>query len=76
MHCPFCENELIKGTFRSRGANYFLPDGEKIPKLYTAKSMAKSNAITIPPDILDISTTIDWPIAYACPDCKKIIIEY
>ena len=35
--CPYCEKEMEKGLFMSRGANYFLPDGEKIPSLNLEK---------------------------------------
>lgn len=76
MNCPFCGKEMIKGTFRSRGKNYFLPDGQKLPIIYSVKAMAKRNAILLPPDFLNISDIGNWPIAYACPDCKKIIIDY
>ena len=28
MICPYCGQEMEKGTLHSRGGNYFLPDGE------------------------------------------------
>lgn len=76
MRCPYCGDEMIKGTFRSRGGNYFLPDGEKTPILCTAKSMQKRNAIQLPPSLLNLGNDIDWPVAYACRSCRKIILDY
>jgi len=76
MRCPYCGTEMTKGTFRSRGKNYFLPDGQKLPWLYSAKAMTKRNAILLPPDFLDISDIGNWPVAYACTGCRKIVIDY
>jgi len=77
MKCPFCGSEMKKGTLRSRGCNFFLPDGEKMPTFYTRKSLAKRNAIPLPPDPFGRSTVIDdWPVAYACLECRKIIMDY
>ena len=39
MKCPYCGNEMELGKLRSRGGVFFLPDGEKTPKLYTQKQM-------------------------------------
>jgi len=66
---------MTKGTLRSRGGDYFLPDGEKVPKLYTAKSMTKCNAIPLRPYFFNMSAVVDKPVAYACRDCQKIIID-
>lgn len=37
--CPYCGGELEKGKLISRGGNFFLPDGEKMPALFTERSM-------------------------------------
>lgn len=29
--CPYCGGDLEKGKLISRGGNFFLPDGEKMP---------------------------------------------
>ena len=73
MKCPYCGNEMEKGELRSRGGLYFLPDGESLPKLYTKREMEKHNAIYLPPYLLDAT---EFPTAYHCRDCSKIIIEY
>lgn len=72
--CPWCGQEMEEGTLRSKGGNYFLPINENMPWTYSAKSMAKKNAVSLPPDILDDPLT--WPAAFICRNCKKIIIPY
>lgn len=78
MKCPYCNKELEKGTLRSRGGNYFLPDGQKDAKIafYTQKHLEKANAIGLPPDPYSFNSSVEWPIAYCFRDCKRIIIEY
>lgn len=71
--CPWCGHELEEGTFRSRGCNFFLPINKKLPLLYTAKSMAKKNAVPLPPSLVGDPV---WPTAFICRNCKKIIIPY
>ena len=70
--CPYCSGELEKGKLISRGGNFFLPDGEKMPSLFTEKSMNKSRAILLPPDIVS-DGDVQFPMAYVCRVCKKII---
>ena len=74
MKCPYCGQDLVKGTLRSRGGNYFLPDGEKIPLLYTEHEMQKRNAVYLPP--YQFAVPAEYPTAYLCRACSKIIIEY
>lgn len=73
MNCPFCGKEMVKGTFRSRGSNFFQPDGRKLPHWYTKKSMEKVGAVALPPDP---RAGGDHPKAYLCNVCRKIVIEY
>ena len=73
--CPNYGGEIEKGTFRSRGGNFFLPEGEKTPIWYTEKSMKKRNAIYLPPYFLS-SPPIQWPEAYVCRNCKIVIFPY
>lgn len=79
MNCPYCGKEMEKGTLRSNGGNYFLPDGQKAfwLRFPTKRYIDKVGAVALPPDpwSTDFWET-DWPIAYCCRDCKKIIIEY
>ncbi|MBZ4665204.1 PF20097 family protein [Mahella sp.] len=71
--CPWCGKKMERGTFRSRGGNYFLPMGEKVPLTYFNCSMEKRNAIPFPPFIMG---PISYPIAFVCRSCRKIIIPY
>ena len=42
--------------------------------LYTKKALRKKRAIPLPPTA--IFPTLQWPQAYLCRQCKKIIIPY
>ena len=37
MRCPFCCAEMQQGKLRTRGENYFVPDGYKTPMLLYEK---------------------------------------
>ena len=77
--CPWCGGELEQGTLRSRGSNYFLPDGKKSCKIqfYTYSYLEKANAIALPPDpYAGLFEKPVWPKACACRNCQKIIICY
>lgn len=74
MKCPYCNKEMEKGQLRSRGGVYFLPDGEKKPLLYTEQEMKKHNAIYLPPYMT--SAHPEYPTAYICRRCSKIVIDY
>ncbi|MGM9641322.1 MAG: PF20097 family protein [Faecousia sp.] len=70
--CPRCGGVLEEGTFRSRGGNYFLPMNQTSPLLYAKPFMDKNNAIPLPPNPLPLFP--QWPLAYACRNCKLIVI--
>lgn len=72
--CPWCRNELEEGIFRSRGGNYFQPINESAPWLYTKKLADKHKGIMLKPD--PTSPTVEFPKAYTCRNCKRIIIPY
>lgn len=74
MKCPFCDNEMEKGELRSKGGVYYLPDGEKIPLLYTEREMKKRNAVYLPPYMTAHPPV--YPTAYICRSCSKIMIDY
>lgn len=74
MKCPYCNNEMEIGKLRSKGGVFFLPDGEKMPKLYTQNEMAKHRAVSFPPFVLDVFP--EYPSAYVCRECKKLIIDF
>lgn len=73
MKCPYCNNEMDKGKLRSKGGVYFLPDGEKTPLLYTEQEMKKRNAVYLPPYMVGPA---EYPTAYICRVCSKIMIYY
>ena len=73
MKCPYCSNEMEKGKLRSKGGVYFLPDGEKIPLLYTEHEMKKRNAVYLPPYMT--AHPAEYPTAYLCRSCSKIVID-
>ena len=65
---------MDKGELRSRGGVYFLPNGEKIPLLYTEREMKKRNAVYLPPYVTEYPSV--YPTAYICRSCSKIVIDY
>lgn len=73
MKCPICGHEMELGKLRSRGGVFFLPNGEKTPKLYTHKEMAKHRAVSFPPFVLDFFP--EYPDAYVCRNCRKLIMD-
>lgn len=76
MKCPFCGGEMQQGKLRTRGENYFVPNGCKTPMLYTKKSIKKAGAIPVSPDAMDASCEANWNTAFLCPTCKKYIADY
>lgn len=74
MECPYCGDVLERGTLRSRGGNYFSPQGNKVPILDTKNAMKQSGAIPLPPSAMQLKP--DYPTAYACRTCCNIIIPY
>lgn len=75
MKCPFCSEEMQEGKLRSRGDNYFVPNGCKTPMIYTKKSIEKAGAILVSPDIFECCEAT-WNTTYLCPKCRKFIAEY
>ncbi len=75
--CPYCRDILEEGTFRYGGGGYFLPQGKKIPMFYMESAMNKQDAIRIPPFYFPLSLNFkEFPVAYACRNCKFIMIPY
>ncbi len=73
MKCPYCGCDMVKGELHSRGGLYFHPEGEGHPKFYTESQMEKHHCIYLPPYLLEKA---EYPTAYACKACSKIIITY
>lgn len=76
--CPYCGSEMEPGRLRSRGLNHFLPDGSKVPWFLTKRACEKTGTIPLPPSPVErfIIRNEDYPRAYHCRNCKKIIIAY
>ena len=56
MKCPFCGKEMQQGKLRTRGDNYFVPNGCKAPMLYTKKAWKTQVQLWSPPTALAQST--------------------
>ena len=76
MKCPFCGEEMSQGKLRTRGENYFIPDGCNPPLLYTNKSMEKAGAVLVSPDAFSAVYEANWQAAWKCDNCRKVIIDY
>ena len=74
MKCPFCNEEMEKGELRSKGGAYYLPEGEKVPLLYTEHEMEKRSAVYLPPYMTEQPPV--YPTAHICRSCSKIVIDY
>ncbi|MBP1558349.1 MAG: hypothetical protein J6B40_02075 [Oscillospiraceae bacterium] len=74
MTCPWCGKEMTQGVMRGRGGNFFLPEGERSPLLYTQKQMEKHNAILLTPELA--MGEPPYPQVYACTACRKIVWPY
>ena len=77
MKCPYCGKEMEKGEIRNKGFNYFLPEGEKpVSFLVDAeKAIEKRNGILLTLYPYGYGGE-EYPAAYCCRGCKKIILEY
>lgn len=76
MKCPFCGKEMRQGKLRTRGDNYFIPNGCITPTIYTKKSMDKAGAILISSDVFSASYKSNWQTAFLCENCLKAIIDF
>lgn len=76
MLCPKCGKEMAAGILGGRGENYFLPEGEKVPKLISDKILEKRHAVKLPPDSFGVAFCENWPAAFWCADCKLLLADY
>ena len=69
---------MTRGALHSRGGVYFLPAGEKPTgwAWYTQKQMVRSRAGPLPPDPWSLTLSPEWPAAYVCYACQKIVLSY
>ena len=74
QHCTFCNHNLEEGIFVSRGGNFFVPIGGKIPPRYSRASFKKENAIMLThPYGFNYSVR---PTVYICRNCKVVYFPY
>ncbi|MGI6029619.1 MAG: PF20097 family protein [Candidatus Heteroscillospira sp.] len=76
MNCPFCGKEMKKGTLCGRGDSYFLPDGQTRPKLWTMAALKKRQAVLLPPESFGAPFCENWPEAFWCEECRKMVVDY
>ena len=76
VNCPFCDKEMQQGKLRTRGENYFVPNGCKTPLLYTKKSMGRAGAVLVSPDCFNANGEENWQTAFLCEECRKVIADF
>lgn len=82
IKCIWCGEPMERGHLFSGGRSMFLPENAKIPKRWTKKYMLKNNCIPLKPMLGDVNLEgrngFDdyYEIAYACRNCRKIVIPY
>jgi hypothetical protein len=64
---------LLQGKFAKTGKKSLQ---KNIPKLYTEKEFNKHNAIGLPPYVTILPKQTEYPIAFTCRKCRKIIIDF
>lgn len=69
MKCPFCGKEMQQGKLRTRGDNYFVPNGCKASMLYTKKSMENAGATLVSPDCTGAIYEENWQTTFLCIGC-------
>ena len=67
MKCPYCDKEMEQGEIRSQRTMYFISDSAD--SFYTASKEEKIK-------ISSNNWTAPKVRAYACKDCKKIILDF
>lgn len=82
ISCVWCGKPMEKGFLASRSPSMFLPEDTELPKLLFKKNIEASNCIPLKPMHGSINLEGQdgfydhFEIAYACRDCKKIVIPY
>ena len=71
--CPVCSGPLTEGKLHSRGGNFFLPDGEKLPITYAKDSIERHNGVKLPPDSFGGG---GLPSCTLCRTCRLIFLPY
>jgi len=65
---------MEEGRLRASPKSYFLPLGEKKP--INPHILNDSKAISFAPPPMSISASADYPIAFVCRSCKKLIMPF
>ena len=76
VKCPKCHEEMQPGILCGRGDNYFLPEGEKRPKLTSNRILEKKHAVLLPPESFGLPFCESWPAAFWCAHCRLLIADY
>lgn len=69
MKCPFCGKEMINGAVKSAREIIFTKNTEK--KLFKT-TIARDEEFSLSSNNLGRPTCV----AYHCPECRKVIIDY
>lgn len=69
MKCPFCGKEMVEGAVKSAREIIFT---KKPNKKWYDTTVARDEEISLSQNNL----TKPICLAYHCPDCKKVIIDY
>lgn len=72
MECPYCGKEMALGYIQCRDGVYW---AEKIRPV-AAITLFAGNIINLETDNVGVIFGGHATVAYRCPDCKKIIIDY
>ena len=75
VRCIWCGGEMERGSLICH-RTFFLTAGETIPRFDTAGSVEKRNGFhLVPQNVVPIKPE-EFPTAYVCRNCRKIVIPY
>ena len=70
MKCPYCNNEMLKGLIQSPQEISWLKDEKR--KMFGQAEFHKDSVVLSELSFMKGSACI----AYNCPNCQKIVIDY
>lgn len=77
MQCPYCEKEMQQGVLRANGNIRWMPDMAKEPLIYSRNKYEQQDAVLFPPYWNDKKLVgKNETIAFICPECKKMIVDF
>lgn len=68
MRCPFCGNEMTSGAVQSGRVFFFATEPHNV---WLWPNAAKGDFI-----LSSDNWTIPTCVAYHCPECKKVVLDY